>query len=155
MAASITFVLCLLSFPPFFLSAPIQSQHHKLSVRLTGPSTISQKSNHAGRRTLLYLFCTSWSVSLCAEHVSVANYSFYNGDLLFATLEISEFFWTLQIYSWYENFFKYIFQKRSMHVNGFHSHVQTFCAFFFCFFKPKKCDAPVNCMAGLTVVQNN
>lgn len=45
--------------PPPHLSSlsPIQPQYHKLSVKLTGPSTISQGSCVA-HRTLLYLICS-------------------------------------------------------------------------------------------------
>ena len=54
--ASITLFLCLLP-SPLLLSGTIQPKYHKLSVKLTSPSTISQGSCVA-HRTLLHLICS-------------------------------------------------------------------------------------------------
>lgn len=53
------------------LSAPIQPQYHKLSVKLTGPSTISQ-GGCAAHRTLLYVI-SAWHRPLTqASHQGVS-----------------------------------------------------------------------------------
>lgn len=76
--ASITLFLCLLP-SPLLLSGTIQPKYHKLSVKLTGPSTISQGSCVA-HRTLLYLICSHWHrpttcvcLCMCVLNLSTNN----------------------------------------------------------------------------------